>query len=100
MLGITYLFPISFPPRASKSLKRSRQRWFQQYIHLDVTDPASESSAMTEIGEATDNRLDCIVNNAGIAHKQVFADLSDDQWNLTNVDLRDDDGRPGRSSCW
>ena len=60
-----------------------------QYIYLDVTDPASVSSAMTEIGGATDNRLDCIVNNAGIAHKQVFADLSDDQWNLTmNVDLR------------
>ena len=44
---------------------------------------------MTEIGGATDNRLDCVVNNAGIAHKQVFADLSDEQWNLTmNVDLR------------
>ena len=44
---------------------------------------------MTEISGATNNRLDCIVNNAGIAHKQVFADLSDEQWNLTmNVDLR------------
>lgn len=60
-----------------------------QYIHLDVTDHASVSSAMTEISGATNNRLDCIVNNAGIAHKQVFADLSDEQWNLTmNVDLR------------
>ena len=26
--GITYLSPISSPPRASKSQKRSRQRWF------------------------------------------------------------------------
>ncbi|MDG1215560.1 MAG: SDR family NAD(P)-dependent oxidoreductase [Luminiphilus sp.] len=60
-----------------------------QFIHMDVTDLNSVNAAVSEVGSLTDNRLDCVVNNAGIAHKQEFSTLSDEQWNLTmNVDLR------------
>lgn len=57
-------------------------------VYLDVTDITSVNGALNSISSETP-RLGTIICNAGIAHRQPLATLTDEEWDLTmSVDLR------------
>jgi NAD(P)-dependent dehydrogenase (short-subunit alcohol dehydrogenase family) len=45
------------------------------FVQLDVTDPASIDAAVKSVLAATDNTLDAVVNNAGVAVAGVLEDI-------------------------
>lgn len=49
-------------------------------VRLDVTDPASASSAMHDSYEHFGDRFDGLINNAGTDRGAGILDLSDEQW--------------------
>ncbi len=59
-----------------------------EYHHLDVTDTEEVERVVSE-AEARHGPLDCVVANAGIAHKVPLAELTDERWDHTHeVDLK------------
>ena len=46
-------------------------------VQLDVTDTASIEAAVARVMEATGNRLDAVVNNAGVSAGGTFEDMAD-----------------------
>ncbi len=59
-----------------------------EFISLDVTS-TEQCDAIVKSVDQRFGALDCIVNNAGIAHRVRLADLSDDKWDHTlDVDLK------------
>jgi 3-oxoacyl-[acyl-carrier protein] reductase len=58
------------------------------YRHLDVRSTA-EADAVVAAVEKERGAIDCIVANAGIAHKVPLPELSDDKWDFTfDIDLK------------
>ena len=58
------------------------------YSHVDVTDSANVDAAVAA-AEAATGALDAVVANAGIAHKVLLSEMSDDKWDQTlDVDLK------------
>ena len=58
------------------------------YSHVDVTDSANVDAAVAA-AEAATGALDAVVANAGIAHKVLLAEMTDDKWDQTlDVDLK------------
>jgi 3-oxoacyl-[acyl-carrier protein] reductase len=59
-----------------------------EFQHLDVTSTEQCNAVVGDI-ERRFGALDCIVNNAGIAHKVPLTEMSDDKWDHTlDVDLK------------
>ncbi|WP_136660539.1 SDR family NAD(P)-dependent oxidoreductase [Nitratireductor sp. XY-223] len=59
-----------------------------EFRHLDVTSSAACDAAVRDI-EHRFGGIDCIVNNAGIAHKVPLGELSDEKWDRTfDIDLK------------
>lgn len=59
-----------------------------EFIHLDVTSTTQVDSVVADI-EAEHGALECIVANAGIAHKVPLSELTDEKWDFTfDVDLK------------
>ncbi|MEU2618181.1 SDR family oxidoreductase [Streptomyces sp. NPDC007157] len=57
------------------------------FLPLDVSDPRAVAEAADEVVRRFD-RVDVLVNNAGIAHEDAALDVSDDVWNrILGVDL-------------
>ena len=61
-----------------------------EHLEIDFSHEEELEAGIEKLVTLLDDQpVHALVNNAGIAHKQVFADLNDEQWNLTmNVDLR------------
>ena len=58
------------------------------FVRLDVTDPASIETAVATVLSETDNTLDAVVHNAGIAVAGVLEDLSDgDIWRVMDTNF-------------
>ena len=58
------------------------------YSHVDVTDSANVDAAVAA-AEAATGALDAVVANAGIAHKVLLSEMTDDKWDQTlDVDLK------------
>jgi 3-oxoacyl-[acyl-carrier protein] reductase len=58
------------------------------FSHVDVTDTANVDAAVAAAESAT-GALDAVVANAGIAHKVLFSEMSDEKWDHTlDVDLK------------
>ena len=58
------------------------------FTHVDVTDTANVDAAVAA-AEAATGPLDAVVANAGIAHKVLLPELSDEKWDHTlDVDLK------------
>jgi 3alpha(or 20beta)-hydroxysteroid dehydrogenase len=53
-----------------------------QYLHLDVTNPANWEAAV-QLAESTYERLNVLVNNAGIVNVSRITETTDDEWNRT-----------------
>ena len=59
-----------------------------EFSHVDVTDSANVDAAVAA-AEAATGALDAVVANAGIAHKALLTELSDETWDHTlDVDLK------------
>ncbi len=59
-----------------------------RFQHLDVTDTGAVDAAVATTRSAF-GRLDCVIANAGIAHRVPLAQLSDARWDQTmDVDLK------------
>lgn len=59
-----------------------------EFRKLDVTSTADANAAVAAI-EKAHGGIDCIVANAGIAHKVPLADLTDEKWDHTfEIDLK------------
>lgn len=59
-----------------------------EFHYLDVSDTASVNDAFDHVSKHH-RHLTTLVNNAGIAHRQPLATLTDEQWDLTlNIDLK------------
>ncbi len=59
-----------------------------EFHYLDVGNTESVNAVFDEL-ESKYGRLESLVNNAGVAHRQPLAELSDDQWdNTINIDLK------------
>nr|WP_168515058.1 SDR family oxidoreductase [Streptomyces sp. S1D4-11]QIZ00455.1 SDR family oxidoreductase [Streptomyces sp. S1D4-11] len=57
------------------------------FLPLDVSDPRAVAAAADEVVRRFD-RVDVLVNNAGIAHEDAALDVSDEVWNrILGVDL-------------
>jgi 3-oxoacyl-[acyl-carrier protein] reductase len=67
--------------RETVELLRSAGVDAEEY-HADVADAAAVQSMVTMV-VARFGRVDVLVNNAGIARKKAFVDLSDDDWSHT-----------------
>jgi len=58
-----------------------------EFHHMDVTDTANVNDVIG-IAEAANGALDAVVANAGIAHKVLLQDMTDEKWSHTiDVDL-------------
>lgn len=58
-----------------------------EFHHLDVTDTANVD-AVVKLAEAATGALDAVIANAGIAHKVLLNEMSDEKWAHTlDVDL-------------
>lgn len=59
-----------------------------EFHHLDVRSTAEAEAVVRDV-EARHGALDCVVANAGIAHKVPLAQLSDEKWDHTfEIDLK------------
>ncbi len=59
-----------------------------EFHHLDVTS-TDETDTLVRVVEDRYGALDCIVANAGIAHKVPLAELTDEKWEHTfDIDLK------------
>lgn len=57
-------------------------------VHTDVTDSAGVREAFAAV-QAAFGRVDCLVNNAGIARQQLFSDVTEPDWDaLFDVDCK------------
>src|SRR5262245_60917829 len=66
---------------ASDSLQDTVSRFEQAFpVQVDVADAASVPAALAKIAERSD-RLDLLVNNAGIVRSSNFSDLPLEEWN-------------------
>ncbi|MGW7542640.1 SDR family NAD(P)-dependent oxidoreductase [Streptomyces sp. NPDC054770] len=58
-----------------------------EFLPLDVSDPRAVAAAADEVVRRFD-RVDVLVNNAGVAHEDAALDVSDEVWNrILGVDL-------------
>jgi 3-oxoacyl-[acyl-carrier protein] reductase len=59
-----------------------------QYHHMDVSDSENVQAVVEDV-EKRNGALDCVVANAGIAHRVALGDLSDEEWDRTHeIDLK------------
>jgi 3-oxoacyl-[acyl-carrier protein] reductase len=58
------------------------------FYSMDVSQTDNVNDVFNEVAKKYSG-LTCLVNNAGIAHRQPLSELSDEQWDLTiNIDLK------------